>query len=204
MCPWSLDTRSISFGSSVSLSTISCATLKATGITVDGSSGSAALARRIRCARPWRRATISAAVFFRGNSPKYSSMYWISSAPCSSSYWVIRYSTLEIGDFTVESAGFDGGSLMSADRATAILARFSATSQTFAAKLRALPPGVAEAHADTDSWSPAQIGCHVALSNHWIADVLTGSSAAERIRVNGADGFNPASLPPTEESFPSL
>ena len=36
---------------------------------------------------------ISVAVFLRGNSPKYSSMYWISSAPVSSGYCLIRYST---------------------------------------------------------------------------------------------------------------
>jgi hypothetical protein len=93
---------------------------------------------------------------------------------------------------------------MSADRATVILARFSATSQTFAAKLRDLPPGLAEFRTDADSWSPAQIGCHVALSNLWIADVLTGASPAPRVPVNGGSGFDPAALPPTEESFPTL
>jgi hypothetical protein len=92
---------------------------------------------------------------------------------------------------------------MSADRATAILARFSATSQTFAAKLRDLPPGLAEFRTDAGSWSPAQIGCHVALSNLWIADVLTGASQAPRVPVNGST-FDPAALPPTEESFPTL
>src|SRR5437868_9296762 len=63
-------------------------------MTVPGSSGSDALAISIECERFERRLTISAAVFLRGNSPKNSSMYWISSAPCSSSYCVIRYSTL--------------------------------------------------------------------------------------------------------------
>src|SRR5262245_24392307 len=47
----------------------------------------------MRCPRPLKRRTISSAVFRRLNSPKYSSMYWISRAPCSRSYWVIRYST---------------------------------------------------------------------------------------------------------------
>src|SRR5262245_6140982 len=55
--------------------------------------GSGALARRMRCERPFNRRTISAAVFLRGNSPKNSSMYWISSAPCSRSYCVMWYST---------------------------------------------------------------------------------------------------------------
>src|SRR5262245_25595085 len=57
-----------------------------------GSSGSGASAIRIRYSRSRRRAVISAAVFLRGNSPKYSSMYWISSAPVSSGYCLIRYS----------------------------------------------------------------------------------------------------------------
>ena len=37
---------------------------------------------------------ISLAVFLRGNSPKYSSMYWIYGAPASSVYCLIRYSNV--------------------------------------------------------------------------------------------------------------
>ena len=48
-----------------------------------------ASAIRMRNSRSRNRATISAAVFLRGNSPKYSSMYWISRAPCSRSYCVM-------------------------------------------------------------------------------------------------------------------
>jgi hypothetical protein len=93
---------------------------------------------------------------------------------------------------------------MSADRAAAILTRFSATSQTFASKLRGLPPGLAESRADAASWTPAQIGCHVALSNDWIAGVLTGSTAAERMPAGAAGTFDPARLPPTDETFPAM
>src|SRR5687767_13835390 len=57
-----------------------------------GSSGRGASAMRIRNSRSRRRLTISCAVFFLGNSPKVSSMYWISSAPVSSGYCLIRYS----------------------------------------------------------------------------------------------------------------
>src|SRR6187431_811992 len=71
---------------------ISCTILNATGATIPGSSGRRASAIRIRKSRSRRRALISAAVFLRGNSPKYSSMYWISSAPVSSGYCLIRYS----------------------------------------------------------------------------------------------------------------
>src|SRR5262245_57197013 len=39
------------------------------------------------------RSMISVAVLRRGNSPKYSSMYWISHAPGSSAYCLIMYST---------------------------------------------------------------------------------------------------------------
>src|SRR5262245_2341867 len=59
---------------------------------IPGSSGSGASAIKIRYSRSRRRAVISVAVFLRGNSPKYSSMYWISSAPDSSGYCLIRYS----------------------------------------------------------------------------------------------------------------
>ena len=58
-----------------------------------GSDGSGASAISSRCSRPSSRRTISAAVFLRGNSPKNSSRYWISRAPCSSGYCLIRYST---------------------------------------------------------------------------------------------------------------
>jgi len=53
-----------------------------------------ASATRIRCSRSVSRPMISRAVFLRGNSPKYSSMYWISSAPVSSGYCLIRYSNV--------------------------------------------------------------------------------------------------------------
>src|SRR5687767_144979 len=57
-----------------------------------GSSGRGASAMRIRNSRSRRRLTISCAVFFLGNSPKVSSMYWISRAPVSNGYCLIRYS----------------------------------------------------------------------------------------------------------------
>ncbi len=94
---------------------------------------------------------------------------------------------------------------MSADRAAAILTRFSATSQTFASKLRDLPPGLAEHRADVESWTPAQIGCHVAMSNNWIAGVLTGATdATERLASSAAAAFDASRLPPTDETFPAM
>src|SRR5688572_2751330 len=91
MLSWRRATRSTSLGS-LSCRRISCTILNATGATIPGSSGRRASAIRIRNSRSSRRAVISAAVFLRGNSPKYSSMYWISSAPVSSGYCLIRYS----------------------------------------------------------------------------------------------------------------
>ena len=64
-----------------------------TGTTVDGSSGRLASAIRIRNSRSRQALRRSrCAVFLRGNSPKYSSMYWISRAPLSRGYCLIRYS----------------------------------------------------------------------------------------------------------------
>src|SRR4030095_8238432 len=83
---WRRATRSTSLGS-VSCRRISCTILNATGATMPGSSGRRASAIRIRNSRSRRRALISVAVFLRGNSPKYSSMYWIASG-----YVLIRYS----------------------------------------------------------------------------------------------------------------
>lgn len=94
---------------------------------------------------------------------------------------------------------------MSADRAATILARFTATYSTFAAKLRSLPPGIAEDRQDRDSWTPAQIGCHVAMTNEWIAGVLTGTTPAAEPRPAGfTEHFNASELPATEETFPKL
>src|SRR5688500_18576059 len=76
----------------MSLARISWTTLNDTGTIIPGSSGSGASAIRIRNSRSRSRATISRAVFFLGNSPNVSSMYWISSAPVSSGYCLIRYS----------------------------------------------------------------------------------------------------------------
>src|SRR5262245_4385334 len=55
--------------------------------------------------RPLNRSMISAAVFRRGNSPKNSSMYWISRAPVSTGYCLMRYSTRPVNYRTAESSG---------------------------------------------------------------------------------------------------
>jgi hypothetical protein len=67
---------------------------------------------------------------------------------------------------------------MSTDRAAIILARFTTISSTFMAKLRGLRPGLAQDRPDAQLWTPAQIGCHVALANEWIAGVLLGTVPA--------------------------
>ena len=64
---------------------------------------------------------------------------------------------------------------MPADRAASILARFNAAHNFLVARLRELPPRLAERGGD-NAWSAAQIGCHVAMANDWTADVLLGTS----------------------------
>ena len=78
---------------------------------------------------------------------------------------------------------------MSADRAATILTRSTATYSTFASKLRSLPPGIAENRPDARSWTPAQIGSHVAMSNEWIASVLAGTMrAAQPLPADSSNG----------------
>src|SRR6476660_8213399 len=60
----------------------------------------------MRWARSDSRRTISAAVFLRGNSPKNSSMYWISRAPCSRSYCCMWYSTVQETEIVARYDGF--------------------------------------------------------------------------------------------------
>ena len=94
---------------------------------------------------------------------------------------------------------------MSADRAAIILARFTTISSTFMAKLRGLPPGLAEDRPDAQSWTLAQIGCHVALANEWIAGVLIGTvPVGEPAPAGFVERFNATLLPPAEETFPDL
>jgi hypothetical protein len=78
---------------------------------------------------------------------------------------------------------------MPADRAASILARFNAAHHFLVARLRELPPRLAERGGD-NAWSAAQIGCHVAMANDWTADVLLGLSPVAR----KADGGLPEEL----------
>jgi hypothetical protein len=92
---------------------------------------------------------------------------------------------------------------MSADRATAILARFTAAHSLFMGRLRELPPDVAEEQPDDRSWSPAQIACHVAMANEWTAGVLLGTTPlAAPVREGSREPFNTADVPPNSKFFP--
>jgi hypothetical protein len=86
---------------------------------------------------------------------------------------------------------------MSADRAATILARFNAAHQNLIATLRDL--GRSEAHVERaarEGWSPAQIGCHVAITNAWITDVLTGAApAAQPVPEGFCESFDIRTLP---------
>ena len=94
---------------------------------------------------------------------------------------------------------------MSADRAATILARFNAAHPSLVNRLRDLPPGPAEQRPDAERWSPAQIGCHVALTNDWIAGVLTGSTPmAHPAAASFKESFNPGGLPAKVKTFPTL
>jgi hypothetical protein len=85
---------------------------------------------------------------------------------------------------------------MSADRAAGILARFTAAQNALVSKLRDMPPGAAEEQPDDTCWSAAQIGCHVALTNEWIAGVLTGSTPMATPAPAGfVESFKPADVP---------
>lgn len=94
---------------------------------------------------------------------------------------------------------------MSADRAATILARFNAAHTALVNRLRDLPPAAAEHKPDAESWSAAQIGSHVALTNEWIAGVLTGATPmAQPAPAGFAERFNPAGLPAKVKTFPTL
>lgn len=92
---------------------------------------------------------------------------------------------------------------MSADRAATILARFNSAHNLFMGKLRELPPDVAEDQPDASSWSPAQIGCHVAMANDWTANVLLGTTAlAKPVGEGFTESFDTSEVPANMRFFP--
>ena len=94
---------------------------------------------------------------------------------------------------------------MSADRAATILTRFSAAHNALVGKLRELPPDTAEHQPSDDAWSPAQIACHVAITNEWIAGLLDGTTAMAQPAPPGfAETFSARAIPGKLKTSPSL
>lgn len=93
----------------------------------------------------------------------------------------------------------------SPDRAVTILARFNASQNSLAAKLRNLPAHVAEERDDIDAWTAAQIGWHVATTNDWIAGVLIGTTPmAEPAAPGFRETLHMATLPEKIKTPPAL
>ena len=93
----------------------------------------------------------------------------------------------------------------SPDRAVTILARFNAAQDSIAAKLRDLPPHVAEEREDLDRWTAAQIGWHVATMNDWIAGVLIGTTPlAEPAAPGFRETVHMHALPDKLKTSPAL
>jgi len=94
---------------------------------------------------------------------------------------------------------------MSPDRAASILARYHAAHHLLVSTLRDLSSEAAEHEPAAECWSPAQIGCHVAITDEWVAGVLLGTTAMAQPAPPGfAESFNPRSLPDRLKTFPSL
>ncbi|MQA31450.1 MAG: hypothetical protein GEU82_16715 [Luteitalea sp.] len=94
---------------------------------------------------------------------------------------------------------------MSADRAAGILVRFSTAHRTLMTKLREMPPGAAQQQPADDHWSAAQLGCHVALTNDWIASVITGATPmAEPAPPDFRESFSGNTAPGMVKAFPTL
>jgi hypothetical protein len=94
---------------------------------------------------------------------------------------------------------------MSPDRAATILARFTAAHQSLASSLRDLSPQAAVQEPPDAGWSPAQIGCHVAITNEWIAGVLLGTTPMAQPAPPGfTESFAPKAVPAKVKTFPTL
>jgi hypothetical protein len=91
------------------------------------------------------------------------------------------------------------------DRATLVLARFNAAQNHLAGKLRDLPAGAAEERPDIDAWSAAQVGWHVAVTNEWIAGVLTGATPmAQPAPAGFKESAHALTVPDNIKTFPAL
>jgi hypothetical protein len=91
------------------------------------------------------------------------------------------------------------------DRAALVLARFNAAQNHLVARLRDMPPANAENRPDIDRWSAAQVGWHVALTNDWIAGVLTGATPmAEPAAPGFRETLHTLVMPDKVKTFPSL
>jgi hypothetical protein len=84
---------------------------------------------------------------------------------------------------------------MCADRAATILARFNSAHNDLVWKLRDCAFDSAQSSRG-DGWSAAQIGTHVAMTNDFVASVLTGKTPMAQPAPEGfQESFNPSVLP---------
>jgi len=91
---------------------------------------------------------------------------------------------------------------MPVDRAAAILARFHVAQHALISQFRELPPGAAEHQPTSGGWSAAQIVCHVAMANEWVAGVLTGATPLAQPAPPGfTERFSPVAVP-RQKTFP--
>ena len=94
---------------------------------------------------------------------------------------------------------------MSPDRAASILARYTAAHHSLVAALRELSAQAAEHEPSGEGWSPAQIGCHVAIIDEWIAGVLLGTTPMAKPAPAGfVESFNVNSLPARLKTSPTF
>lgn len=94
---------------------------------------------------------------------------------------------------------------MSPDRAASILARFTAAHHSLLSALRDVPADAAEQEPSDGGWTAAQIGCHVAMTNEWVAGILTGAIPGAQPAPPGfTESFNPSGMPAKIKTFPTL
>jgi hypothetical protein len=94
---------------------------------------------------------------------------------------------------------------MSVDRAATILARFNAAHTDLMWKLRDCAFEAAEHFPEGDGWSAAQIGWHVAMTNDFIAAVLTGEKpVAQPTPADFRETFDATRIPAKLKTSPSL
>ena len=92
------------------------------------------------------------------------------------------------------------------DRIDAIIAAFEKSLQSFTQQLEAVDDAVVQRVPNSGGWTPAQIGCHVGVTNQFLSAILTGEAPMAQLAPEGfaEQAWGSMSIPEKIQTFPQL